>query len=239
MGTAKPGMRDTYKYKILNPSNKYLKNVTKKRLLFILLQFFPEFKESFDRTPDYLAEYVYGLVANKWFLKICKIDLSVQKLRHIISDLMQSQQYQEYLNIEKFETYITIPQVYALSKSNLYIKTLENKFKKVMPKYFYRYWSFTEYIVTQIKSLFKKTFNCVGIGLDAISGCVNINRPYFGAWTNYRLKNSKIYEEINDVTMKTTRQKQYNFYLNIDISLGLKIYFNILKYIYIPSFKFL
>ena len=28
----------------------------------------------------------------------------------------------------------------------------------------------------------------VGASIDAIAGCININRPFVGDWTNYRLK---------------------------------------------------
>ena len=39
---------------------------------------------------------------------------------------------------------------------------------------------------------FKKYTNAifmdVGAGIDNIAGCININRPYAGDWTNYRIK---------------------------------------------------
>lgn len=217
MGTAKPGMRDTYKYKILNPSNKYLKKMSRKSDYYLsLLQFFPEFKESFNRTPDYLAEYVYGLVANKWFFKnFKKIGLIGSEIKiSIISDLMRKQQYQEYLNIEKFESYITIPQVYALSKSRFIYKDIGKQIQKSDADIFLLGIGHSQNILLpKLKDYSKRPLVCVGIGLDAISGCVNINRPYFGDWINYRLKNTKIYEAINDVTMKTTLDKNNTIFI--------------------------
>ena len=208
MGTAKPGMRDTYKYRVLNPSNKYLKKMSKKSDYYMsLLQFFPEFKESFNRTPDYLAEYVYGLVANKWFFKnFEKIGLIGSDIKiNIINELMNKQQYKEYLNIEKFETYIKIPQVYALSKSRFIYRDIGKQIQKSDAEIFLLGIGHAQNILLpKLQAYSKRPLICVGIGLDAISGCVNTNRPYFGNWINYRLKNTKIYEAINDVTMKTT-----------------------------------
>ena len=33
----------------------------------------------------------------------------------------------------------------------------------------------------------------VGSGIDAVAGVIDIRRPYYGSWTNFRLKNSKIF----------------------------------------------
>ena len=37
----------------------------------------------------------------------------------------------------------------------------------------------------------------VGSGIDAISGVVDVYRPYFGNWTNYQIKNDPIYQQID------------------------------------------
>ena len=44
----------------------------------------------------------------------------------------------------------------------------------------------------------------VGSGIDAIAGVIDIYRPYYGSWVNYRLNNSKIYKKIKDPVLYTT-----------------------------------
>ena len=111
---------------------------------------------------------------------------------NIINELMNKQQYQEYLNIEKFETYIKIPQVYALSKSRFIYRDIGKQIQKSDAEIFLLGIGHSQNILLpKLKAYSKRPLICVGIGLDAISGCVNINRPYFGNWTNYRLKIQK------------------------------------------------
>ncbi len=38
--------------------------------------------------------------------------------------------------------------------------------------------------------------------MDAIAGIVNNKRPYFGDWKNYRLKNEKIYGDVDFLIRK-------------------------------------
>ncbi|MDC3103211.1 hypothetical protein OA408_00410 [Acidimicrobiaceae bacterium] len=216
-GTAKPGMRDTYKYKILNPSTKYLNKMSQKSNYYMsLLQFFPEFKESFNRTPDFLAEYAYGLIANKWFFKnFTKIGLIGSNVKlDIIEKLMNNQEYKEYLSVENFETYIKIPQTYALSKSKYIYKEIGKQIQKSDAEIFLLGVGLSQNILLpKLQPFSKRPLISVGVGLDAISGCVNINRPYFGGWINYRLKDANIYEKINDVTMKTTQDKDKTIFI--------------------------
>ena len=42
----------------------------------------------------------------------------------------------------------------------------------------------------------------IGVGMDAVAGIVNNNRPYFGNWKNYRLKNETIYKDVDFLIRK-------------------------------------
>jgi len=216
-GTAKPGMRDSFKYNLLNPSNKYLNKMSKKSDYYLsLIQFIPEFEESFNREPDFLAEYVYGLVANKWFFKnFKKIGIIGSNLKiQIIKELIKKDNYKEYLNCEGFETYIEIPQIYALSKSRYIYKKIGRQIKESKAEIFLMGVGLSQNILLpKLKTFSTVPLVSVGVGMDAIAGCVNINRPYFGNWVNYRIKDTDIYEKINDVTMKTSINKAQTVYL--------------------------
>ena len=88
---------------------------------------------------------------------------------------MNKQQYKEYLNIEKFETYITIPQVYALSKSRFIYRDIGKQIQKSDAEIFLLGIGHAQNILLpKLQTYSKRPLICVGIGLDAISGCVNI-----------------------------------------------------------------
>ena len=44
----------------------------------------------------------------------------------------------------------------------------------------------------------------IGSGVDAIAGVIDIYRPYFGDWKNYRIKNLSLYEKIIDPVLNIT-----------------------------------
>ena len=83
-------------------------------------EIYPENRVNFidviQRRIDYPAEFGYGLVANKWLLKTFAGQIGLigagAKL-NIIKNLMEAPQYQEYLGLEKFEDYISLPQKFA------------------------------------------------------------------------------------------------------------------------------
>ena len=217
IGTAKPGMRDLYKYNFLNPTRDYiLKNAKKNDYLSTLLEFFPQFKEIFNKEPNYLAEYVYGLIANKWFFNnFKKIGLigSLQKIQ-LIKELINYQEYKDYLGIDSFESYHSIPQKYALPKSKYLYKKLGKSINKSKAEIFLIGIGLSQNILlNKLKNFTNKPLVIVGVGIDAIAGCVNINRPYFGNWINYRIKNNLIYEEIDDIAMKTTINSENTYLL--------------------------
>ena len=74
------------------------------------------FMDVIHRGIDFPAEFGYGLVANKWLLKTFAGQIGLigagSKL-NIIKHLMEAPQYQEYLGLEKFEDYISLPQKFA------------------------------------------------------------------------------------------------------------------------------
>ena len=43
-------------------------------------------------------------------------------------------------------------------------------------------------VLSYLKGYSDAVFIDVGVGIDALAGCVNQERPYFADWTNYRFK---------------------------------------------------
>lgn len=142
---------------------------------------------------DMPLDIIYGLIANKWILKAFSNKIGFignGKKLDIIKNLMKHKEYQQFIHNDYFLDYIDIPQRAALENENL-------------EKYIYEIVEKSEckiYLigagVSKLKFLYglKKVkpngiFIDVGHGLDAIAGIANYNRPYFGSWQNYKLKN--------------------------------------------------
>ena len=66
----------------------------------------------------------------------------------------------------------------------------------------------------KLKKHSKVPMVCVGCGIDAIAGLVDIRRPYFGNWKNFQIKNLSLYEKVLDPMMKTTMNEDVIRYLN-------------------------
>ena len=52
-------------------------------------------------------------------------------------------------------------------------------------------------LLHELKNYKKATYLDIGVGIDALAGVVNIYRPYFGLWQNYRIKNKSNYKKID------------------------------------------
>jgi hypothetical protein len=206
-GTTKPGVRDIKK------SFKPLDIEMVKEYAHMHDKYFCEIinfnlmNEVLKNDIDYPAEYLYGSIANKWFFSSFKkitIIGSETKLE-LIHELMKYQEYREYLGIEKFHDLISIPQTGALTNSDKIYKKIKNKVEKSNPDLFLLGIGLAQNtLMNSLKKSATTPLVSVGSGVDAIAGVIDIYRPYYGSWTNYRLKRSNIYKKIKDPVLYTT-----------------------------------
>ena len=74
------------------------------------------FDEIFSKPFDFPAEYVYGLLSNKWLTKTFNGQIGIigakEKLE-LIKKLLEHERYKEYLGLDQFIDYIEIPQKFA------------------------------------------------------------------------------------------------------------------------------
>lgn len=146
-----------------------------------------------DEKMDMPLDIIYGLIANKWLLKTFSNQIGFignEKKVDIIKNLMKYKEYQKFIHNDYFLDYIDIPQRCALENDN-FENLIYERIKKSECKVY-----FIGAGVSKLKFLhnLKKIkpngiFIDVGHGLDAIAGIANYNRPYFGSWQNYKLKN--------------------------------------------------
>tara|TARA_R100000734_G_C3310160_1_gene100923 strand:+ start:658 stop:1506 length:849 start_codon:yes stop_codon:yes gene_type:complete len=151
------------------------------------------FKSVIDREIDYPAEYVYGLIANKWFFETFagRIGLlgASEKL-NVIQELMQHKEYQEYLGLESFSDYIHFPQKYAADDIELVETFIGEQLKDSKSDIFLLGIGHAKSGLLHTFTKYKKAIYLdVGAGIDMIAGCINIKRPFAGEWVNYRLEN--------------------------------------------------
>tara|TARA_A100001011_G_C14322733_1_gene851756 strand:- start:26032 stop:26898 length:867 start_codon:yes stop_codon:yes gene_type:complete len=222
VGTSKPGLRDIKKSVDLNKDDLFYKEIKDGSQqcdnYLCEIKFFNLFKEVMgDKKVSYPAEFAYGIISSKWVFKnFKKIGLigSNEKLK-IINELMKYEEYQSYLGINNFSSYIGIPQVYALSKSKSIYKKIKKKIENSDAEIFLLGIGHVQNtLLYKLKKHSKVPMVCVGCGIDAIAGLVDIRRPYFGNWNNFQIKNLSLYEKVLDPMMKTTMNEDVIRYLN-------------------------
>ncbi len=154
-----------------------------------------------NQKIHYPAEYGYALIANKWFFKTFagKIGLMGANTKmNLVSELMGAEQYQEYLGLDKFEDYISLPQKFACDDLDATEQMVGEQLKKSTSKIFLMGMGHVKSgLIHRLKKYTDAIFLDVGAGIDAIAGIIDVGRPYFGNWTNYQIDEYNLYEDMD------------------------------------------
>ena len=154
-----------------------------------------------QRQIDFPAEFGYGLVANKWLLKTFagQIGLIGAGLKlNIIKNLMEAPQYQEYLGLEKFEDYISLPQKFACDDLEATEKMVASQLIKSTSKIFLMGMGHVKSgLIHRLSKYRNAVFLDVGASIDALAGIIDIDRPYMGDWTNHQIDDVQLYKGID------------------------------------------
>ena len=169
------------------------------------------FSEVIEKEIDFPAEFGYGLVANKWLFKTFagKIGLiGADRKIDIIENIMEAPQYQEYLGLEKFEDYIRIPQQFACDDLEATERMVGEQLEKSTSKIFLVGIGHVKSgLLHRLKKYTDAVFLDVGSSLDAISGIVDVDRPYFGDWTNYQIDGTDLYSGVDFLQYDSSKGK--------------------------------
>ncbi len=154
-----------------------------------------------QREIDFPAEFGYGLVANKWLLKTFAGQIGLigagSKL-NIIKNLMEAPQYQEYLGLEKFEDYISLPQKFACDDLEATEKMVASQLMKSTSKIFLMGMGHVKSgLIHRLSKYRNAVFLDVGASIDALAGIIDVDRPYAGDWTNYQIDDVQLYKGID------------------------------------------
>ena len=164
---------------------------------------FPKFQEGLEIFKEHMTSLVFeddrnmGVTFYKfgdgdYFFKqfsgkIGLIDAS-EKLS-LIEELMNKQEYKDYLSIDSFNDYIHYPQKYACDDIDSVEKYVGEQLRNSTSKIFLLGIGHSKSaILHRLKKYTDSIFMDVGAGIDMIAGCINTRRPYAGDWTNYRIE---------------------------------------------------
>jgi len=169
------------------------------------------FSEVIEKEIDFPAEFGYGLVANKWLFKTFagKIGLiGADTKMNIIQNIIEAPQYQEYLGITKFEDYISLPQKFACDDIDATEKMVGEQLEKSTSKIFLMGMGHVKSgLIHRLKKYTDAVFLDVGSSLDAIAGIIDVDRPYFGDWTNYQIDEKNLYEGVDFLQYNSNKGK--------------------------------
>lgn len=196
VGSAAPGRRALSVDYSQIKHEEFLNGVLKND--FITVEIYPEnrnmFHQIYPNAPIHFpAEYGYGLVANKWFFQTFKGKIGLiggAAKMTLIKELMQHPQYQEYLGLNSFNDYISIPEKFACDNIDETERIVGEQLSNSTSDIFLMGIGHVKSALTHRMKKYKNAvYMDVGGGINAIAGVVSLNRPYSGQWTNYRLKN--------------------------------------------------
>ena len=117
---------------------------------------------------------------------------------NIIKNLMEAPQYQEYLGLEKFEDYISLPQKFACDDLEATEKMVASQLMKSTSKIFLMGMGHVKSgLIHRLSKYRNAVFLDVGASIDALAGIIDVDRPYAGDWTNYQIDDVQLYKGID------------------------------------------
>jgi hypothetical protein len=160
------------------------------------------FKETFPgRKIDYPAEIVYGLIANKWLTSTFAEQIGVigaDAKVDLLQLLMTYPEYQEYLELKQFASYLKIPQKFACDNHLEVFTNLKNQILSSDCRVFLAGVGHVKSAI--LAPLAKETGSVIldiGSGIDALAGVISNHRPYFAKWINFQVTEEFDYSKID------------------------------------------
>lgn len=152
------------------------------------------YKEAYDNKKiDYPMEFHYAIVLNKWIFKNFKNKIGLiggeEKIK-VIKELMKYEKYKNYLGIDYFTDYISVPEKLSCDNPKILEKNIQKKLSNAKGKIFlYGIGISKLYLAYKFKEFHPAIYIDAGGSLSALSGFITKNRPYAAHWKNFRIKN--------------------------------------------------
>lgn len=173
---------------------------------FYTCEIYPENRKMFkevitNREIDFPAEFGYGLVSNKWLLETFNGRIGIigaDRKIELIRKLFEYQQYKDYMKLDNFIDYISIPQKFACDNldetENIVAHQLSHSKSDI---FILGIGHVKSGLLHRLKKYKKAIYLDIGSGVDAIAGVIDIERPFFGDWINYQISGLSLYNEID------------------------------------------
>jgi hypothetical protein len=170
--------------------------------------------------PKFLPmDIIYGLLANKWILSTFKNNIALiggnEKMK-LIQELMKYDEYQKYICNDYFVDYISVPERFSCDNTDILINELGEKIKNSNAEVFLYGIGISKMAMAhKFKNYKNAIFIDIGCGMSGLAGTVETDRPYFGNWTNYRIKNYN-YSKIDPTNFDSSKDNvKYLYNINI------------------------
>ncbi len=191
VGSTSPGKRDSnLAVRDLTP---FKEGIPKNDFLMcqLLNEHVTWFKQVFNKEFDYPVDYVYALVASKWFTKTFNGQIGLigagPKL-DLIKELCNRQEYKEYLQFDGFTDYIKMPQKFLCDILDEGERIMAEQLQKSTSKIFLVGIGHAQQaLLHRMKKYKDAVYIVVGSGIDAYAGVQDNLRPYMGNWINYQI----------------------------------------------------
>ncbi len=153
------------------------------------------------KNPDFPAEFLYASVANRWLTKTLDGRLGIvgasQKI-DLIEKLLELDIYRDYLGITTDPHLVRIPQKYACDNLHITREILQSQIAFDSDRTYLMGIGHVKFGLVEILKQYKKSqFIDIGSGIDAFAGVVDVRRPYFADWTNFRFADAQHYFEVD------------------------------------------
>lgn len=145
------------------------------------------------RPIDIPMELIYCLVSSRWIFKQFPNQIALiggaEKMK-IIQELMKYPEYKEYLGTNIFTDYISVPERFTCDNTEEIVESIKPQIQQSKAKIVLFGIGIGKLAIAHhFKAMSNAVFIDVGCGISALAGTTSIERPYFGSWTNYRIRN--------------------------------------------------
>jgi len=137
-------------------------------------------------------DIIYGLFANKWILSTFKNKIALiggNEKMNVIQELMKYEEYKKYVCNDYFVDYISVPERFSCDNTDSLVEQIGTKIQNSSADVFLFGIGISKMAMAyKFKKYKNAIFIDIGCGMSGLAGTVETDRPYFGSWTNYRIK---------------------------------------------------
>ena len=146
-----------------------------------------------NRKMDFPMDIIYGLFANRWILDTFKNKIALiggSEKMNVIKSLMDHKEYRNYIKNDKFLDYISVPERFSCDNTDELIQNIGVQIKTSQADVFLFGIGIAKMAIAhKFKDYKNAIFIDIGCGMSGLSGTCSTERPYFGSWINFRLRN--------------------------------------------------